>query len=253
MADEARRCLRIAAAGDIHCAEAHRDEAREAFAALQGKADLVLLAGDLTTHGEPEQGAVLAQACEQLEVPVFAVLGNHDWHANRRDELVQALSAGGVRVLDRDWVTCEAAGLEVGIVGVKGFVGGFPGSHLPDFGEPSLRSIYRETSREVAALDQGLREIALCPTRIVLLHYAPTETTIEGEPPGIWAFLGTDRLAAPIAEHEPDLVLHGHAHSGTFEGSIGDVPVYNVSIPVMGRDFWLFELDVSTRARTPIH
>jgi uncharacterized protein len=253
MADEARRCLRIAAAGDIHCAEAHRDEAREAFAALQGKADLVLLAGDLTTHGEPEQGAVLAQACEQLEVPVFAVLGNHDWHANRRDELVQALSAGGVRVLDRDWVTCEAAGLEVGIVGVKGFVGGFPGSHLPDFGEPSLRSIYRETSREVAALDQGLREIALCPTRIVLLHYAPTETTIEGEPPGIWAFLGTDRLAAPIAEHEPDLVLHGHAHTGTFQGAIGEVPVYNVSVPVINRDFWLFELDVEKHARTPIH
>jgi Icc-related predicted phosphoesterase len=166
---------------------------------------------------------------------------------------VAALSEGGVRVLDRDWVTCEAAGVEVGIVGVKGFVGGFPGSHLPDFGEPSLRAVYRETQREVEALDQGLREIALCPTRIVLLHYAPTEATIVGEPPGIWGYLGTDRLAAPIAEHEPDLVLHGHAHSGTFEGAIGEVPVYNVSVPVMGKDFWLFEMDVSSRARTPIH
>ncbi len=245
--------LRIAAAGDVHCDEAHRAQVCEAFAGLAGKVDLVLLAGDLTTHGEPEQGAVLADACAELDVPVFAVLGNHDWHVNRRDELVQALNAGGIRVLDRDWVTCEAAGVEVGIVGVKGFVGGFPGSHLPDFGEPSLRAVYRETQREVDALDQGLREIALCPTRIVLLHYAPTEATIVGEPPGIWGYLGTDRLAAPIAEHEPDLVLHGHAHSGTFEGSIGDVPVYNVSVPVMGRDFWLFEMDVSSRARTPIH
>jgi Icc-related predicted phosphoesterase len=253
MSEDRKRCLRIAAAGDIHCSEQHRDEAREAFAALEGKADLVLLAGDLTTHGEPEQGAVLAEACAQLDIPVFAVLGNHDWHANRRDELVQALGEGGIRLLDRDWAVCEASGLEVGIVGVKGFVGGFPGSHLPDFGEPSLRGIYREGSREVEALDHGLREIALCPTRIVLLHYAPTEATIVGEPEGIWAFLGTDRLAAPIAEHEPDLVLHGHAHSGTFEGAIGDVPVYNVSVPVMGRDFWLFELDLSTRARTPIH
>jgi Icc-related predicted phosphoesterase len=245
--------LRIAAAGDIHCDEAHLAQACEAFAGLAGRTDLVLLAGDLTTHGEPEQGAALAEACAPLDVPVFAVLGNHDWHVNRRDELVAALSEGGVRVLDRDWVTCEAAGVEVGIVGVKGFVGGFPGSHLPDFGEPSLRAIYRETQREVEALDQGLREIALCPTRIVLLHYAPTEATIVGETPGIWAFLGTDRLAAPIAEHEPDMVLHGHAHAGTFEGAIGNVPVYNVSVPVMGRDFWLFELDVSARARTPIH
>jgi Icc-related predicted phosphoesterase len=245
--------LRIAAAGDVHCDQAHREQAREAFAGLAGKVDLVLLAGDLTTHGEPEQGAVLADACAQLDMPVFAVLGNHDWHVNRRDELVAALSEGGVRVLDRDWVTCETAGVEVGIVGVKGFVGGFPGSHLPDFGEPSLRAIYRETQQEVDALDQGLREIALCPTRIVLLHYAPSEATIVGEPPGIWGYLGTDRLAAPIAEHEPDLVLHGHAHSGTFEGAIGEIPVYNVSVPVMGRDFWLFEMDVSSRARTPIH
>jgi Icc-related predicted phosphoesterase len=247
------RCLRIAAAGDMHCSEGRRDEIRRAFEGLRGTADVVLLCGDLTTHGEPEQAAVLADAARVVDVPVFAVLGNHDWHANRRDELGEALAEGGIRLLDRDWVVCEAGGLELGIVGVKGFVGGFPGSHLPDFGEPLLREVYRETSREVAALDQGLREIALCPARIVMLHYAPTESTIAGEPPGIYAFLGTDRLAAPIAEHEPDLVLHGHAHAGTFQGAIGDVPVYNVSVPVIGRDFWLFELDVPARMHTPIH
>ncbi len=251
--DSPTRCLRIAAAGDLHCSEQHRDQIRKSVAALHGVADLVLLCGDLTTHGEPEQAAVLADACRGLEVPVFAVLGNHDWHANRHDELVAALNEGGIRVLERDWATCNAGGLDVGIVGVKGFVGGFPGSHLPDFGEPLLREVYRETSREVAALDHGLREIALCPTRIAMLHYAPTEETIAGEAPGIFAFLGTDRLAAPIAEHEPDLVLHGHAHGGTFQGSIGAVPVYNVSIPVIERDFWLFELDVPARAHTPIH
>jgi Icc-related predicted phosphoesterase len=218
-----------------------------------GQADLVLFAGDLTTHGEPGQASVLADACAALEVPAFAVLGNHDWHADHRDELVSVLEEGGVRVLDRSWVVCEAGGIEVGIVGVKGFVGGFPGSHLPDFGEPLLRGVYHETTLEVEALDHGLREIALCPTRIAILHYAPVAETIAGEPPGIWAFLGTDRLAAPIAEHEPDLVLHGHAHAGSFEGTIGHVPVYNVSVPVIGRDFWLFELDVAVRAHAPIH
>jgi uncharacterized protein len=246
-------CLRIAAAGDLHCSEHRRDEIGRAVDALNGAVDIVLLCGDLTTHGEPEQAAVLADACGVLDVPVFAVLGNHDWHANRHDELLEALSAGGIRVLERDWAVCEAGGVEVGVVGVKGFVGGFPGSHLPDFGEPLLREVYRETSREVGALDQGLREIALCPARIAMLHYAPTEATIAGEAPGIFAFLGTDRLAAPIAEHEPDLVLHGHAHAGTFQGAIGDVPVYNVSVPVIERDFWLFELDVPVRARTSIH
>lgn len=246
-------CLRIAAAGDIHCSEQNRDEIRRAFASLPGRADMVLLPGDLTTHGEPEQGAVLANACADLDIPVLAVLGNHDWQADRRDELVAVLEEAGITVLDRSAATFRAAGVAVGVVGVKGFVGGFPGSHLPDFGEPLLRSVYTETTRELEALDRGLREIAQCPVRIAMLHYAPTELTIVGEPPGIWAFLGSDRLAAPIAQHEPDLVLHGHAHAGTFEGAIGPVPVYNVSVPVIGRDFWLFELDVSAPARAPLH
>lgn len=247
------RRVRIAAAGDIHCCDARKDDVRRAIESLAGTADLVLLAGDLTTHGEPEQGMVLAEACAALDIPVFAVLGNHDWHANRHDELVAALESGGIRVLERTSHVCQAGGVEVGIVGLKGFVGGFPGSHLPDFGEPLLRAVYHETSVDVEALDRGLREIALCPVRIVLLHYAPTEQTIVGEPAGIWGYLGTDRLGAPITEHEPDLVLHGHAHAGTFEGAIGRVPVYNVSVPVIARDFWLFELDIPARAHAPIH
>jgi Icc-related predicted phosphoesterase len=247
------RCLRIAAAGDVHCSEQHRDEIERAVESLDARADLLLLCGDLTTHGEPEQAAVLADACRPLEIPVYAVLGNHDWHADRVDELTEVLAGGGVQLLDRSWIVCDAGGLDVGIVGVKGFVGGFPGSHLPDFGEPLLRTVYRETSLEVEALEEGLRAIANCPARIAMLHYAPSAETIAGEAPGIWAFLGSDRLAAPIAQHEPDLVLHGHAHAGTFEGAIGTVPVYNVSVPVMGRDFWLFELDVRTPLHTPIH
>ena len=249
----AGRKLRVAAAGDLHCCQERREAIDAGLRGLSGAADLVLLCGDLTTYGEPEEAAVLADSCRSVEAPVFAVLGNHDWHANRRDEVVAALESGGVRVLDRDWAICELGGVQVGVVGTKGFVGGFPGSHLPDFGEPLLRAVYHETSREVEALDRGLRAVALCQVRIVMLHYAPTSATIEGESPGIWPFLGTDRLAAPIAEHEPDLVLHGHAHAGHFEGVIGEVPVYNVSVPVIGREFWLFELEAAGAPRTPIH
>ena len=251
MTDE--RCVRIAAAGDVHCRESAREEVRAAFAQLPGRADLVLLAGDLTTHGEPEQGAVLADACRDLGLPVYAVLGNHDWHADRAGELRGVLEDAGIVVLDRSSAICSVNGTELGIVGAKGFAGGFPGSHLPDFGEPIMRELYAETTREVQALDEGLKDVAHCPVRVVLLHYAPTQATLEGEPVGIWAMLGTDRLAAPIAQHEPDLVLHGHAHSGRFEGRIGDVPVHNVSVPVMGQDFWVFELSGLERATTPLH
>jgi Icc-related predicted phosphoesterase len=247
------RAVRIAAAGDIHCHEANRAQWQEAFARLAGAADLVLLAGDLTTHGEPAQAAVLADACRRLDLPVFAVLGNHDWHANRAEELVATLEEAGVRVLERDWAICEIAGVEIGLVGAKGFIGGFPGCHLPDFGEPLLREVYRQGVEEANAVDAGLRAIGHCPVRIVLLHYAPVAATLAGEPPGIWTMLGSDRLAVPIVEHEPDLVLHGHAHSGTFRGTAGTVPVFNVSVPVMGRDFWVFEVADIERATAPVH
>jgi Icc-related predicted phosphoesterase len=103
--------------------------------------------------------------------------------------------------------------------------------------------VYAETTGEVEALDRALTEIADCDLRVALLHYAPTVTTLGSEPQGIWAFLGSDRLARPILRRPPDLVLHGHAHAGTFEGLVGPVPVYNVAVHVTGRDFWIFDLD----------
>ena len=245
--------MRVAAAGDIHCRESRRGEIAATFAEVARRSDLILLAGDLTAHGEPDEARVLADACRDLDVPVLAVLGNHDWHADRAGELVAVLQEAGIEVLDRTWTTREVDGVEVGIVGAKGFVGGFPGSHLPDFGEPLLRQVYAEASVEVEAIDAGLRAVAVCPLRIVLLHYSPAAATLAGEPEGIWAFLGTDRLAPPIAEHAPDLVLHGHAHAGTFEGAIGEAPVYNVSVPVIERDFWLFELSGVSEATSPVH
>jgi Icc-related predicted phosphoesterase len=233
----------IAAAGDVHASEPTRNRLRESFAALEQRADLVLLAGDLTTLGEPDQAEVLADACANLRVPVVAVLGNHDLHCHRGDEVTAVLRGAGVHMLDRSATTIELAGGEVGIVGTKGFVGGFIGSALPDFGEPLLRRVYAETSAEVDAIRAGLQEIAHCPIRIVLLHYSPTSDTLHGEPEGIWTYLGCDRLAAPIAEYRPDVVLHGHAHGGSFQGAIGTTPVYNVAVHVTGRDFYLLELE----------
>ena len=209
---------------------------------MAAETDLVLLAGDLTTHGLPEQAEVLADACANLPVPVVAVLGNHDHHSGQADAVQDALRAGGIVVLDRGHVILELGELEVGIVGTKGFVGGFEGAEIPDFGEPALRQIYHETTLEVDALEEGLEAIAGCHKRVVLLHYAPITETIVGEPESIWAFLGSGRLAGPIGMHRPDLVVHGHAHHGAAQGSIGTVPVHNVAVHVTGQDFAVFTL-----------
>lgn len=236
--------IRIAAAGDVHAAEETRARVEEAFTSLDSGVDVVLLAGDLTTHGDPEQAQIVAAACRAVSVPVVAVLGNHDLHENRGEEIKAALRDAGVIVLDREWTVVDARDVEVGIVGTKGFVGGFAGSALPDFGEPLLRQLYAETSEEVSAVERGLQEVAHCALRIVLLHYAPTDETLQGEPVGIHTYLGSGRLALPIAEYQPDLVLHGHAHAGRFEGRIGSTPVYNVAVHVTGRDFYVFEVTV---------
>lgn len=244
MSENGRRTIRVAAAGDIHAAEPLRARFEQSFGDLEGRADLVLLAGDLTTHGEPEQAAVVADAVRRLGLPVYAVLGNHDFHANRCDEVVEVLSEAGVRVLNPGYAIHEVDGVDVGIVGAKGFVGGFAGAELPDFGEPILREVYAETTREVEAIEAGLEAVAGCHYVIVLLHYAPVSDTLVGEPESIWAFLGSSRLAAPLGAHRPDLVLHGHAHRGRFAAQIGPVPVRNVAVHVTGKDFELFDLEL---------
>src|SRR3954454_802069 len=172
---EATEIIRIAAAGDVHCRESHRAEVAEAFTKLEGNVDMVLLAGDLTTCGEPAEAQVLADACQALTAPGIAVLGNHDWHVGRADEVTAILEEAGIELLERSSTIHQIRGHEVGIAGAKGFVGGFGAAHLPDFGEPLLRRVYHETSEDVDALGSSLHEIANCPLRIVLLLYSPTE------------------------------------------------------------------------------
>ncbi len=238
------RALRVAGAGDIHCRDAIQDRVFDAFSSLDGEADLLLLAGDLTGEGEVEEAEILCEAVSRSSLPVFAVLGNHDCHAGNAAEIADLLRAAGVILLEREASRLEVSGVEVGVAGAKGFVGGFAPSQMPDFGEPSLRAVYAETGEEVSGLDAGLREIATCAIRLVVLHYSPVEATLDGEPREIFAFLGSDRLAAPILEHGPDLVVHGHAHAGAAAGQIGETPVHNVSQTVIGGDFKIFELAV---------
>jgi Icc-related predicted phosphoesterase len=229
---------RIAAVGDLHASEDHRDRLVRVFAEL-ADVDLVLLAGDLTTHGLVEEAAVLADACRAAAAPVVAVLGNHDHHNGLADGITGVLADAGVTMLDGAHAVFDVGASQVGVVGTKGFVGGFPGAEIADFGERLLRDVYAETTREVTALEQGLEAVAGCETRLVLLHYAPISETIVGEPEGIWAFLGSGRLAGPIGAHRPDAVFHGHAHHGRQLGAIGTVPVHNVARPVLAGDFHL--------------
>jgi Icc-related predicted phosphoesterase len=178
------------------------------------------------------------------------VLGNHDWQSDRPADLTRALVEAGVVVLERSHTILPVKGTSVGVVGVKGFIGGF-GNQWANFGEPLFREAYAETTRDVDALERGLAAIESCSVRLALLHYSPVEATLVGEPERIWLVLGAERLAGPIRNHRPCFVVHGHAHRGSFEGDIDGVPVYNVAVHVMGREFWVFELDAEQRQPAP--
>ena len=200
------------------------------------------------------------QAVAVCAVAYFLALLSHlvEWAAARSvpaqarrggadAESAQLNADGGVAVLERTHTVLPVCGVSVGIAGVKGFVGGF-GNTWANFGEPLFRAAYAETTGDVEGLERSLQAIEACAVRIALLHYAPCEDTLVGEPERIWLVLGADRLAGPIREHRPQLVVHGHAHHGSFEGDVDGVPVYNVAVHVMGRDFWVFELDAEDRA-----
>jgi Icc-related predicted phosphoesterase len=223
----------VAALADLHCTKTSQGAFQPLFARINESADIALLAGDLTDYGLPEEAAVLVKELSALRVPVAAVLGNHDLESGKAAELMQILRDAGVQVLDGD--ACELAG--VGIAGVKGFGGGFGRYALAPWGESIIKQFVHEAVDEALKLEAALARLRT-KHLIALLHYAPIEKTVEGEPKEIFPFLGSSRLEEPIGRYPVSLVFHGHAHRGQLEGATkGGVPVYNVSMPLLGRAF----------------
>ena len=235
--------VRVAAAGDIHASEATRERVERAFSEVESHADLVLLAGDLTTTGEPDEGQVLADACADLSIPSSPCSAT----TTAMPAATRSSSSGsrrpGIHVLDGAAKPCVAGGIEVGIVGAKGFVGGFAGAMLPDFGEPLLREVYAETTRDAQAIADGLIHVVHCDIKIVLLHYAPIRETLAGEPEGIHVLLGQRAPGAPDRRARRGPRPPRTRARGLVRGPDRDDPVYNVAVHVMGRDFWIFDLE----------
>jgi Icc-related predicted phosphoesterase len=234
--------IRIAAVGDVHVGADSAGRLRPHFEALAGQADVLLLAGDLTTCGRPEEARLLAAELEGVQVPVVGVLGNHDYHAAREDEVRATLEASGVRMLEGDAVTVDVNGARLGVAGVKGFGGGFAGAHGSEFGEPEMKAFVRHTKDVAARLERSLAAVA-ADARVALLHYSPVKQTLVGERLEIYPFLGSYLLAEAVDHAGADLVVHGHAHRGKEKGATpGGIHVRNVAQPVLRRAYGLYHL-----------
>jgi len=226
---------RLAAVGDLHVTRQSHGVYAPLFAAAAEKADILLLCGDLTDHGTTEEAVVLAAEIGRVArtMPILAVLGNHDVEAGQEGEVRRILGEAGVIVLDGDG---HEVG-EVGFVGVKGFCGGFGRRTLEPWGEQAIKMFVREALDESLKLESGLAKLRT-RHRVALLHYAPIEGTVEGEPHEIYPFLGSSRLEEPLNRYEVAVAFHGHAHRGALEGKTRNgVPVYNVAAPLLRRTF----------------
>lgn len=225
--------LRLAAAGDLHYSRSSGGALRRLFAEVADRADVLLLCGDLTESGHPEEARLLAVDLQGLKVPAIAVLGNHDYESGLAPQLIEVLRAHGVKVLDGEGV--EVGG--VGFVGAKGFGGGFGRRMLGPWGEDAIKHFVQEAVDEAMKLERAAARLA-ADRRVVLLHYAPIEATCEGEAREIYPFLGSSRLEEPIDRLGAVAVFHGHAHYGVAEGHTrGGIPVFNVALPVLRRTY----------------
>ncbi|MDP9363234.1 MAG: metallophosphoesterase [Chloroflexota bacterium] len=234
---------RIAAMADIHFGADAVGTLRPHLTHLEERADLLLVAGDLTRVGDPSEAMMLLDELREVRVPIVTVLGNHDHHTDRAAGNTAPLRGAGLHVLEGDSITLDIGGIRVGIAGVKGFCGGFVGAWASDFGEPEMRSFVGHTKERATRLETALRGIE-CDLRIALLHYAPVPDTLKGERLEIYPFLGSYLLGEAIDRVGADLALHGHAHAGSEQGvTAGGVPVRNVAQPVLRRAYTLYCFD----------
>lgn len=225
--------LRLAAIGDVHCAKASAGNLRLLFEEAASRADVLLLCGDLTNNGLPEEARLLAAELPVRKIPVLGVLGNHDCEAGKETEIEKILSDAGMVLLDGD--SYEIQG--VGFAGVKGFGGGFGSYGLQPWGERAIKDFVQESVKESIKLESALAKLRT-ESRVVLLHYSPIPATVVGEPVEIFPYLGTSRLEEPIDRYRVTAVFHGHAHHGSPEGRTrSGVPVYNVALPLMREIF----------------
>src|SRR6267142_5740522 len=219
-----RTHVRIAALGDLHVSKNSQGTFQPLFSQISDDADVLLLCGDFTDYGLPDEARILArELTAAMKIPVIAVLGNHDYEGGKAPEIREILIGAGVAVLDGE--ATEVHG--VGFAGVKGFAGGFGRGALGPWGEHAIKAFVQEAVDEALKLEAALARLRT-QKRVALLHYSPIRATVEGEPPEIFPFLGSSRLEEPLNRYEVSAVIHCHADHGTPEVKTRTgVPVYN--------------------------
>jgi hypothetical protein len=221
--------MRIAATADLHFSAQTQGLLKEQLGKVRDEADVLVLAGDLTNFGRPQEMEPLVNVLVRLRIPTIAVLGNHDYESGQEAELMRMMTSEGIKVLDGTGYERDG----VGFAGTKGFIGGFGRGVLTAFGEPEIKTFVKVSIDEAMKLERAMSQLRAAK-RVVVLHYAPISATVVGEAQEIYPYLGSSRLAEVVDRHGAELVIHGHAHHGSLDGkTTAGIPVHNVAITLL--------------------
>src|SRR5258705_1232415 len=147
-----RTHVRMAAVGDLHVSKTSQGVFQPLFSQISDVADVLLLCGDFTDYGLPDEARILArELTAAMKIPVIAVLGNHDYEGGKAPEIREILIGAGVTVLDGE--ATEVHG--IGFAGVKGFAGGLGRGALRTWGEHAVKAAVPRAVAEALRLERA--------------------------------------------------------------------------------------------------
>lgn len=174
-----------------------------------GEVDAILMGGDLTTFGEPEDAMRLVRQAQAIGPPVWAVAGNCD--SARIDQELAELG-----------ISLQGRGLVVQGIGLHGL------SAMPLW----RGDMYQFSEEELASLlAAGYAQIAGAACHVVLSHAPPRGVCDRTR---FFQHVGSTALRAFIERTQPALVLCGHIHEARGVDRIGSTVVANCGAALAG-------------------
>ena len=213
----------IAATGDIHLPKGYEDFLK-AVDTMKAEPDLFLIAGDIVHHGDVNEFDKFYNIIfGKFECPVVVCFGNTELPKFREE--VKAIYKD-IRFLDDEAWSVNVGGTDVGIFGTTGSLE--KATQWQTANIPNIQNLYKS---RVKLAEHGLRKMNT-KLKILLMHYAPTFKTLDGENPNYFSTLGSREYENVIATQKPSMVIHGHSHNGINKAVVEGVPVFNAAFPV---------------------
>jgi len=214
--------LLIAGTGDIHHPKfTHLLES--SLNSMSVSPDAFLIAGDVLKPNDPSDYSQVMEIIDRyVECPLVAAFGNTEFSEDRDYIREQNPS---IVFLDDESCNMKLGGIDTLIVGSTGSLERPTSWQKRNI--PHINDIYKARVETVSSLLKAPGQV-----KILLLHYAPTYLTLEGERKNSYPWMGTRRYEAVVTERRPDAVIHAHAHNGSGYAEIDGIPIYNVSLPL---------------------